>query len=323
MGVAVPTDANRDLSPYERVVAEIRARIRSGQLRQGDRVPSAREIIREWGVAMATATKVLAALRQEGLVVAVRGVGTIVRGTPGPPPEPPVPAATDERPRPAEVAARSSLSKEAIVQAAITIADAEGLEGLSMRRVSTNLGVSTMALYRHVASKSALVTAMIDQIYAEHALPEPPPAGWRTALEVALRTEWEIYRKHPWAIRLTPLAGAVQATALFRNAEWTMEVITAEGRSPDEAMAILTFISSYTSGMALQGTRAVVEEYEIGVDAEQWWRSREAEFLRIAAQGKYPLTFSISGPPDVQAIFELGMKHLLDGLTPLIEGRRT
>ncbi len=64
--------------PSARIVAEIRRRIGSGELRPGDRVPSAREITGEWGVAIATATKVLACLRREGLVRAVPGVGTVV-----------------------------------------------------------------------------------------------------------------------------------------------------------------------------------------------------------------------------------------------------
>ncbi|MFD3683777.1 GntR family transcriptional regulator [Nocardiopsis sp. NPDC058631] len=320
------TAAERELPPYARVVADIRARIAAGELRPGDRVPSTREIIREWGVAMATATKALAALRQEGLVEAVRGVGTVVRGTPDPAPEPRGSRGRREHPRPSErrehrAASEPALTQEAVVRAAITIADAEGIDGLSMRRVATQLGVSTMALYRHVASKDALVTAMVDQVYTEHALPDPPPGGWRKALELALRTEWGIYRRHPWAVRLTMLAGAVRSPRLVENAEWMMRVVTAQGRSPDEAMAILTFVSAYTSGMALQATQVVVEEYEFGMDAEHWWRSRGPEFLRIAEQGRHPLTFSISGPPDVHGVFELGMKHLLDGLAPLVEGR--
>src|SRR4051794_11154921 len=64
--------------PYRRIVAEIGARIASGALRGGDRVPSVRQISQEWGVAIATATKVLTTLRQEGLVRTVPGIGTIV-----------------------------------------------------------------------------------------------------------------------------------------------------------------------------------------------------------------------------------------------------
>ncbi|MFB9840015.1 GntR family transcriptional regulator, partial [Actinoallomurus acaciae] len=60
------------------IVAELRHRIVTGELAPGDRVPSTREIVRRWGVAMATATKVLTRLRQDGLVRAVPGVGTFV-----------------------------------------------------------------------------------------------------------------------------------------------------------------------------------------------------------------------------------------------------
>jgi DNA-binding GntR family transcriptional regulator len=70
--------AGRTDPPYLRVVAAIRDRISSGQLQEGDRVPSAREMTREWGISLATASKVLATLRSEGFVRAVQGVGTVV-----------------------------------------------------------------------------------------------------------------------------------------------------------------------------------------------------------------------------------------------------
>jgi len=64
--------------PSMRIAAELRAQIERGELASGERVPSAREITRRWGVAIATATRVLAALRDEGLVRAVPGFGTVV-----------------------------------------------------------------------------------------------------------------------------------------------------------------------------------------------------------------------------------------------------
>lgn len=327
------TAAGPELAPYARVAADIRARIVAGELGPGQRVPSTREITRDWGVAMATATKALSTLRQEGLVEAVRGVGTVVRGAAASPPvDPPAPrpqhppaptARRRQRPRAAAGdAPRSSspraLTREAIVAAAIDIADAEGIDGLSMRRVSTELHVSTMALYRHVAGKGELVTAMIDMIYREADLPEPPPTDWRRALELAMLWEWGVYREHPWAIRLTSVSGPVVAPGLMANAEWMMSVVTDQGRSADVALEIITVLSAYTSGMALQATQAAVEENELGLDAEHWWRSKEPEFARFAAQGRYPVMFSVSGPPNVDAIFTRGMRHLLDGLTPLI-----
>ena len=69
-----------ELSPYARIAAELRDQIETGALAPGDRVPSTREITRRCGVAMATATKALAVLRQEGIVRSVPGVGTVVVG---------------------------------------------------------------------------------------------------------------------------------------------------------------------------------------------------------------------------------------------------
>src|SRR4051812_2488651 len=115
--------------PYRRIVHEGRRRIEAGELRPGDRVPSARAITKEWGVAIATATKAHAALREEGLTISRPGVGTVVAG--------PAPRRDHE------------LTRDRIVATAIAIADADGLAELSMRRIAGALGVSTMSLYRH------------------------------------------------------------------------------------------------------------------------------------------------------------------------------
>ena len=111
--------------PYRRIADEIRARIADGELRPGDPVPSARGITREWGVALATATKVLATLNAEGVTRSLAGRGTVVAG-------PAVPA------QPGGVSARAArrnegdpdLTRERIVAAAIRVADAEGLRAL-------------------------------------------------------------------------------------------------------------------------------------------------------------------------------------------------
>src|SRR5262249_29206339 len=107
----------------QRITAELRARIRSGELRTGDRIPSARALVREYGVALATASKVLVALRREGLVRVQRGVGTVVKAR-GP----------------------AELSLDGVVGVAVAIADDEGLAGITMRAVARELGVPTMSL---------------------------------------------------------------------------------------------------------------------------------------------------------------------------------
>ncbi len=344
------TSAERELSPYARVVADIRARISTGELEPGDRVPSTREITRQWGVAMATATKALSALREEGLVEAVRGVGTVVRGASGSEPrrqrardpEPRDSRAQDSEPRdpqPRDPArdpvlgrtrpraapdgghrrvTETALTREAVVRAALVVADAEGLGGLSMRRVSTELRVSTMALYRHVENKDELLRAMVDAVYTEVEVPDSVPPGWREAVELLQQREWVLYRAHPWLATLVTVTRPVMSERLMEYGEWIMSLLVERGCSPDDAMRIITVLTAYMSGMALQFAQVREMERETGVDSVEFWTGEGAE---LARGGAYPNMLRVSAPPewDIDGTFAFGMAHLLDGLAPLVD----
>src|ERR1700753_2699347 len=121
--------------PYRRIAAELRGQIERGELTAGQRIPSTRELTGRWGVAMATATKVLAALRQDGLVHPGPGGGTGGSDRPVAPAQPPAadraPASRSAGPRPATD--RGPGDAERIVAAAITVADAGRLGALSLR----------------------------------------------------------------------------------------------------------------------------------------------------------------------------------------------
>ena len=168
--------------PYQRIAGALRERIRSGELAPGDRVPSTRAIVQEWGVAMVTAAKALGVLQQEGLVEAHPGMGTVVR------------AGEHTREPRRTGGRRQTLTRGRIVAAAIAIADAEGLDALSMRRLATALDVGPMTLYRHVAGKDELVYAMVRELMAAHPLPAAGPgplagrAGARLPAPVATST---------------------------------------------------------------------------------------------------------------------------------------
>src|SRR5215470_7436204 len=175
---------------YQQIAAELRRQIEAGELPPVTRVPSTRAIVDRWGVAMATATRVLTELRQEGLVRAVPGVGTVVEG--------------DRRPARAAPSQRrlgasdGALTPVRIAAAGVAIADAEGLGAVSMRRVASELGVATMSLYRHVQDKDGLLLQMLDAVFRDVGPPADPPAGWRPRVEIAARLFWEGCRRHPW-----------------------------------------------------------------------------------------------------------------------------
>src|SRR5262245_58309217 len=134
---------------------EIGDRITSGEVKPDDRVPSTREITRHWGVALATATKAIALLRDLGLVETLPGSGTVVR------------SASALPPRRAAEPREPDLNRDRIVRAAIAVADNEGIGAVSMRRVATILGAATMSLYRHVPGKEELTLSMVDTVFGD------------------------------------------------------------------------------------------------------------------------------------------------------------
>jgi len=110
-------------------------------------------------------------LRDEGLVDARPGVGTVVASRP-------------MRTRRQRQTPEAETTAERIVAMAIEIADTEGLAAVSMRRIAIELGVATMALYRHVRGKNRLLLLMADTIMGRVRFPETRPPGWREQLEL-------------------------------------------------------------------------------------------------------------------------------------------
>ena len=92
------------------------------------------------------------------------------------------------------------LHRDAIVDAAISVADADGINALSMRRVADELGVGAMSLYRHIDDKDALLQAMAEAIGRRYPYPVTQDWPWRRRVEAAVEIDWELYRDHPWVV---------------------------------------------------------------------------------------------------------------------------
>ncbi|MFJ2033117.1 TetR/AcrR family transcriptional regulator C-terminal domain-containing protein [Streptosporangium sp. NPDC087985] len=287
--------------PYLRIVAELRRRIAAGRLRPGDRVPSTRQIVQEWGVAMATASKVLTTLRQEGLVRAVPGIGTVVADT------------VTEAVAPRRPTLGPELTRERVVRAAIGIADVEGLATLSMRRIATGLGVAVMSLYRYVASKEELLMLMTDAVLAEGALPEPPP-GWRAWMELAARTQWALYHRHPWLAQAASFTRPLPTPNAMVQAERAMRAVDGLGLDPVTMVHIYATVANYVRGTAINLEAEAEAAQETGMTDQEWIDSE-----LLPRMEEFPLLSKI--PPnslDLDTLFEFGLRRLLDGLEVLI-----
>lgn len=334
----MPTTPRAPSAPYLRIADAIELRIRAGELVSGDFVPSARQLIRDYGVAMATASKALAELRRRGVVRPVPGIGTVVAAPPVgndgsevradaaalPSPAP------GSRPTASPAATTTSahgddvpLSRARIVAAAIAVADDEGLGALTMRRVASALGVATMSTYRHVAHKGELVLLMADAAFGEVRPPAGAP-GWRDQLEASARAQWNAYRRHPW---LAQVVSVTRPQAMPHGVAHTEAMLAAfEGIGLDAAdilHATVTLVA-YVRGVALNLEAQARDEQDSGVSDEEWMRGQEAVYAALSA-GRFPHLARMTAKPvelDLESLFEFGLQRLLDGYADLVEVSR-
>lgn len=310
--------------PYLRIVAAIRRRITDGELSPGDRVPSTRQIAGEWGVALATATKALTTLRLEGLVEARPRIGTVVAGTA------PATAPPRRRPSPAPDAgqnAEQELSLDRIVRTGIEIADTEGLPALTMRGVAARLGVAAMSTYRYVPSKEDLVLHMADAAFGEESYPAHSPGDWRSRIELGARTLWRLYRKHPWLAQLGSLTRPLLVPHLMVHGEWVLASLDGHGLDPTTLFDIHVLIYSHVQGLAVHLEMEAHAEAATGQSEDQWMDSRAPALQELVQSGRFPTFAKVVGAFHdgydlrLDALFEFGLKALLDGLTSLVEGQ--
>lgn len=316
-----PTGASGQ-PPYLRIVAEIRRRIMDGELGPGDRVPSTRRIAREWGVALATATKALTTLRLDGLVETRPRTGTVVAGT--------APVSQPRRHAPPAPPSEQELTLDRIVRTAIDIADAEGLSALSMRGVAARLGVAAMSPYRYVPSKDDLVLLMADAAFGDETYPADVPEGWRSRVELVARTLWTLYRRHPWLAQLGSLTRPLLVPSLMVHGERVLSALDGHGLDPTTLFDIHVLIYSHVQGLAVHLEWEAHAEASTGQSEDQWMDSRASAVQELMESGRFPTFTKVVGAFGsdgydlrLDALFESGLTALLDGLTSLVEGEET
>ena len=287
---------------YRRIADEIADDIRTGKLAAGRPAPSTRQIVRDWGVAMATATKVIGALRADGLVETIPGSGTIVRR---------------RNPPAAGSGRRGGLTGQEIVEAGVRIADADGLPLVTMRRVAESLGVSTMALYRHVPDKGDLTLRMTDSVFAEIRLPEIPVAAWRRRLDAAAHLIWTVFGRHPWAAEVISLSRPQLIPNILPLAEWSLSTLRAMGFGTHDMVCTHINLFAHVRGMALARLAEAQAEKDTGMTADDWMRHRGGALRQWADAGGRPGLGHLVSEPfdfDLDTIFEYGLQRLLDGI---------
>ncbi|MDH6575952.1 TetR/AcrR family transcriptional regulator [Kitasatospora sp. MAP5-34] len=217
------------------------------------------------------------------------------------------PERTGRGPRPAH-------SRDSIAAAAVAIADAEGLDAVSMRRVAAALGAGTMSLYNYVPKKEQLFDLMLDAVVGEYELPASPSGDQRTDLRLLFRRQLGILRRHTWVPRLVVGRPSLGPNGL-RYTEYFLACLADADLPGSAKMEALSLLNGFLCQYA---------EWENTAAAGGKWQTDLVSYLqRVVLSGDYPhLTQAlISGgtgtPPDSDAIFDRTLQQLISAvLTP-------
>lgn len=217
---------------------------------------------------------------------------------------------------------RQPLTQERIVRAALKVADRESLEGLSIRKLAKELGVSPMAIYHHFPSKKAIVERFVDALLGDFE-PEEAAGGargdeWQEALEGIFSAVRRGFRAHPAVVSMIGTWEGVgeQTWSLMEN---VIGLLLEAGFSRDDAVAIFYALVSFSAGFAAMEANAQEQARRSGAEDPVAWRASLEEHFAQASSDEYPnVAESVStlATHVIEGRFELGLRALIRGFAP-------
>ncbi len=222
-----------------------------------------------------------------------------------------------ERPEPPHRPVPAPLSREGIVRAAIQLADADGLEAVSLRKIATALGVGPMRLYGYIAGKEELLDLMVDAVHAEI---RPTGDDWRAMLRSLAETTRQAAHAHEW---LADLLGGRPQLGPHALARGEAVVAALDGFDVDAVMPVVTAVDAYVIGAVRREIAERRAERATGMDEKRWQAARGPYLERTFATGRFPALATVvrdAAHLDADRTFHMGLDFLLDGIEARMSG---
>jgi AcrR family transcriptional regulator len=227
---------------------------------------------------------------------------------------------------PEQPAARSGLTVDRIVHAAIALADGDGLDALSMRKVAERLGVGVMSLYTYVPSKAELIDVMLDTVLGQMGQPAEVDGDWRARLERIARDNLTVYQHHPWMLQVA-VQRPPMGPHLIAKYDYELRALTEIGLTEVEMDSVLTLLLGYVAGAARGTVEAAQVERRTGMTDEQWWAAQAPLLEQVLDPERYPIASAVGsaageanqGAYDPNHAFEFGLQRVLDGIDVFIQ----
>ena len=216
---------------------------------------------------------------------------------------------------------RDTLTRDQIVRAAVELLDAEGIEGLSMRRLGAALGSAATSVYWHVKSKDDLVVLAGDEVWSEIGMPDPAVSGWRPAVAAMANDLYAAMSRHPWLVSATS-GQLVNGPRMARFTDHAIAVFQAAGFTGLDVERAMNVVLTHVLGTALNDAAEAAwraRSRREGGDAQAWTEQTLAEAREIAAP--YPRVVAhmeelLATDPESarRESFAFGLETILDGL---------
>ncbi len=213
---------------------------------------------------------------------------------------------------------RSPLSAQRVFTEAVALADADGMAGVTMRRLAERLEVEAMSIYHHVANKEQIIDGMVDLVFAEIEVPELG-ADWRTSLRARTASGRAVLDRHPWAIPLMETR-TVPGPATLRHHDAVLGALRTSGFSVAMAAHAIALLDAFMYGFAMEEanlpfstpeeTAALASDVLAQFPAEQYPYLAELTMDHVLAPGY-----------DFGDEFDFGLDLILEGLGRARRGR--
>ena len=208
---------------------------------------------------------------------------------------------------------RAKLSRELVLQKALEIADTEGIQALSMRRLAQELGVEAMSLYHHFANKERLLDGMIDRVFTE--MEVPSEGTWTSRIHARAHSARAALVRHRWALGLTD-SRVSPGPANLHHHNAVLECFRTSGFSVAAAAHAYSLLDSYVYGYTLQQLSLPFNT------SEEAGPAAESIMAEVAA-GDYPYLIEtavehvLKPGYDYKEEFEIGLRLVLEGIGKL------
>jgi len=221
---------------------------------------------------------------------------------------------------PATRGPKARLTLDQLAGAGVAVADADGLDAVSIRRVAAGLGVGPMSLYTYVPSKIELLELMIDRVFGEIERPGTD-LTWRQRLEFLAAQRWRMFRAHPWVLQYNlsriPLGPNVLDAVEAMYVAFDGSTLPAR-----QVVSLVGAIEEYLQGAA---RTLAVEDQEVartGVSYDDFWAARATFWERYFDWARYPMHVKLweqGGFDGNDRGYEFGLARLLDGIAVLLD----